>query len=167
MLLKAPCWSFSPRELHLPSLNPRPALHRVGVMVPVSHIKALKFRRPRSSLQVRGLQVSELSFVPRTPPSRHRHEMHFAACCHLLALLPYLPIKKLRSFLTLHPLPPSHTCPQDEHSCLPWPPGCDRTGRGPRTQALRKSWQDATDPSAASQWPRHVAPGHRPHQVGR
>ena len=38
-------------------------------MVPVSNIKALKFRRPGSSLQVRGLQVSELSFVPRTPPS--------------------------------------------------------------------------------------------------
>lgn len=159
VLLKALCWSFFPQELHLPSLNPGPALHRVGVMVLVSHIKALKFRRPGNSLQVRGLQVSELSFVPRTPPSHHRHEMHFAAYCHLLlALFPHLPIKKLCSFLTLHPLPPPHMCPQDEHSCLPWPPGCDRkrslpeprrSGRAGRTPLIPPQ-----PPSGPGTWPR-------------
>ena len=156
MLLKALVGAFSLWScVCAPSLGPRPALHRVGVMVPVSCIEALKLRRPGNSLQVRGLQASEPSFVPRTPPSSHRHEMHFAAYCRLLlAPFPHLPIKELPSFLTFRPLPAPHTCPQDKHSCLPWPLGCDRTGRGPRTQALRESSQDASDPLAASEWPR-------------
>lgn len=128
-------------------------------MVPVSCIEALKLRRPGNSLQVTGLQASEPSFVPRTPPSSHRHEMHFAAYCRLLlAPFPHLPIKELPSFLTLRPLPAPHMCPQDKHDCLPCPLAV--TGREeapePRSsgRAGRMPLTLQQPPSGPSTWPR-------------